>query len=170
MTHWAIADRRRLARRSSVTLVTQSSSCASREAADHQSRHAATSRRKSGGLPQLWRDAASACNQLIKYQLELWQRIVETWSECRHSVLDVAFDQWQKRLRMYVTAENAANFNKDREMPSVGSPNTCHKSKMADGHHLEKISKNRHISATFWPIATKCGTVTQFYALDPFDR
>ena len=132
MTHWAIADRRWLARRTlvasvtlCVTLVTQSSSfCASREAADHQSQHAAMSRRKSGGLPQLWRDAASACNQLIKYQLELWQRFVETWSECRHSVLDVAFDQRRKRLRMYVTAENAVNFKKDHQMPSVGSPNT----------------------------------------------
>ena len=36
------------------------------------------------------------------------------------------------------------------------------------GRHLEK-SKNRHISATVGPVATKFGTLTQFDPLDDSD-
>ena len=39
---------------------------------------------------------------------------------------------------------------------------------MADGRHLGK-SKNRHISAAFWPISTKFGRVTHFDPLEPSD-
>jgi len=40
---------------------------------------------------------------------------------------------------------------------------------MADGRHLEK-SKNRHISATVWPIVTKFGMMTHGDHLDRSDR
>ena len=43
------------------------------------------------------------------------------------------------------------------------------KSKMAAAAILKK-SKNRHISAAFWPISTKFGKATQFGPLQPSDR
>jgi len=49
---------------------------------------------------------------------------------------------------------------KTTKYPSWASEHTHNKSKMADGRHLEK-SKNRHISATVWAIATRFGKVTQ---------
>ena len=59
--------------------------------------------------------------------------------------------------------------DKDHQMTFVGGTNTHHRSKIADGRHLEKWN-NRHISAPVWPIGTKCGMVTQFDPLDHSDR
>jgi len=41
---------------------------------------------------------------------------------------------------------------------------------MADGRHLEKKSKNCHISVIVWRISTKFGIATQFDPLEPSDR
>ena len=47
-------------------------------------------------------------------------------------------------------------------MLSLGGPKRAHnKSKVADGRHFEKKSKNCHISAKLWPISTKFGKMPQ---------
>jgi len=45
------------------------------------------------------------------------------------------------------------------EPPSINKILRIRKSKMADGHHLEKSKKKINISSTDWPILTKCNTV-----------
>jgi len=67
----------------------------------------------------------------------------------------------------YCTDSNQILYSdKDHQMPSVGDPNTHVTNPRWRTIAILEKSKNRHISATVGPIATKFGMMTQFDPLD----